>query len=123
MGNALFNTSLGGMVAVLQGQWPTALTWPEVVRSILMVSALSHNVDDSQLSSNGGVDEEDGAGVPVAQNIKYIIDKGNLRTFTLPPSQFSYNQYDPGVLFTLQPGERYVLPYFGCIVVKTISRF
>jgi hypothetical protein len=94
---AQFGTSfaapmVGGMVAVLQQEWPTAKVWPEVVRPMLMVSARMHNIEGAQLSRNdAGGDEWDGAGVPTASALRTILSNKNYKLLAVEAGDFDGN--------------------------------
>ncbi len=102
---------IAGLVALLQEQQPWTAMWPEAVRAIVMTSAVSHNVEGAQLSSNDTGDQQDGAGVPVASNLSKI----DTEVGAFLPSMFTNGWYT-GPDITLQPGEgvRVVLGWTHC---------
>lgn len=121
LGTSFAAPVIGGMVAVLQEYFTDALTWPELVRPMLMVAAFNHNVDGNPLSRNpyhlDPGDETDGAGVPTALGLKLIVNTNTYRKLTLFPSTFdSYGRYDPQVRFWVGTGDavRAVLGWTYC---------
>lgn len=109
--------TVAGLAGLLQEHAPFTASWPELVRPLLMASAVSHNVEGAQLSLNSGSDERDGAGVPVASVLKKIIDNQWYVKGPLYPSSFdSNNEYEATtVSVPAGQGVRVVLGYLHCV--------
>ena len=108
--------TVAGLVGLLQEHAPFTLLWPELVRPLLMTSAVSHNVEGAQLSLNSGSDERDGAGVPVASVLKKIIDNQWYVKGPLYPSSFDANNEYEAAMVSVPAGQgvRVVLGYLHC---------
>ncbi|MCK5795541.1 MAG: S8 family serine peptidase, partial [Deltaproteobacteria bacterium] len=107
-GTSFAAPKIAGLVALLQEYAPFTSNWPEVVRPMIMASALFHDVELGKT--------RDGAGIPVASILTGIALNHNYHTGVLTASDFSTGEWTLSETITIPALKklRVVLSWMYC---------
>jgi len=110
-GTSLATPAISGLVALMMAKESFLTFWPEAIRAILMVSAI-HDIDrpvpGKAFSNYQAPDENDGAGVPVVDQMFGVMNgtTGNYQTLDLEPSDFDASNKKELASISVNAGEK-----------------